>query len=177
MKITLLILVFMTSIASAQDIEKEVNSIYKSYTKIESKLNDFNTKLVNTDGLSTEGGEATAYLKENTVKKIDVSLYGETGKDFYSLYYQDDELIFVLYTRHQYNAPFYFDKKMAKEYGADTFFDESKTEILENRYFLNNDEIIQWIGPENEIMSTTTQNIKTETSNLINLSNELKGKI
>lgn len=177
MKAILLVLVLLTSNGNAQDTEKDVKSISYTYSQIESKLKDFKTKLVNADGMSAEGGDATAYMKGDTIQKINLSLFGEMGKNFYSFYYKDDSLILVLFTRHQYNAPFYFDKKMAEEYGADTFFDANKTEILEYRYYLKNNEIIRSIGPENETPSPTPQDLKKETSNLIELSNELKSKI
>jgi len=174
MKAIQLLLLLCGSLVMGQSIEEDIETISKTYAQIEANLKKHASKQINVDNQSTEGGEAIGYFDGKTLKKMDVSLLGETGKNFYSFYYSDDKLIFALFTRHQYNAPFYFDKKMAKEYGVDEFFDESKTEILENRYYFKKNTLLRWVNSKGEIENNTADEFEIEAQNIIELSNDLK---
>lgn len=177
MKSLILILVFFTSITYSQEVEKDIKRISKAYAIIESNLKDYTIKQVNADNYSAEGGDAYGYLKEGSLEKINVALYGESGKNFYDFYYENNTLIFALFTRHQYNTPFYFDKKMAEEYGVDEFFDETKTKIIENRYYFKKDELIKWLNHDKKEVRTTSEDLKRQVENLLELSNDLKKEI
>ena len=128
-------------------------------------------------GYSTEGGEATAYLKEDEIKKMNCVLYGESGKRFLSFYYEANLLIFVLDTRYRYNVPMYWNAEMATEYGVDAFFDEAKTNIEENRYYFKDNKIIHWLADDKKELQATRENIEMEAKAIVELSNNLRKEI
>ncbi|QLG45459.1 hypothetical protein [Costertonia aggregata] len=177
MKFFFLLLFLFVSVGFSQDVERDIQMIRQEYGNIESSFNNFEKKTVSIMNQSTEGGEATAYIKSNRIKKVNTILLGETGKDVFVFYYKDDSLFFVLSTRHHYNVPIYWDAKTAEEYEVDEVFDESKTKIEENRYYFKDNEIIKWLGNDEKPIRTTPEVYEKEAQILVELSNELKQEI
>lgn len=147
MKIKLVLaFISIVFICFGQSVDHKIIEIRNEYNLINSNQN-LSKDSIGIFGESTEGGYMCTYkdLVGNN-RKIICSYFGETGKAIIEYYLKNDKLIFVLIQRYEYNRPFYWDEKMAKENGDSIVFDDSKTKISENRYYFDNSEnIIQWI--------------------------------
>lgn len=120
-----------------------INKNIKSYRLIEK----------NVLGMSLEGGLLKAYIANGELKKATITLFGETGRESYDLYYNANDLIFVMNTSYRYNAP--FGKVVSKD---------------ENRYYFQNGKMIKWINEKgNDALITEKEAVERE-SNMVDLS-------
>ncbi len=78
-------------------ISKIVDSNLKSYKVIKKDMN----------GVSSEGGELTAYLKGKEILKLVSVVYGEMGKSVTSYYLHKGSLAFVKDVEYEYDRPMY----------------------------------------------------------------------
>ncbi|MFS4468955.1 hypothetical protein [Maribacter sp. 2210JD10-5] len=177
MKSIFVLLVLSVFMAKAQEIEKALQEIRQEYHNIESNLSDYTTKTISVDHQSTEGGYATAYLQDNQIKAIKAGFAGETGKNFYDFYYNQEGLLFVLATRHQYNRPFYWDAEAAKESGDNEVFDEAKTKIVEQCYYFKNDVLIHGLDNDKKKVNLEEEKMLSGQKELLELSETLKKDI
>jgi hypothetical protein len=175
--IILTILLFVSSAISAQSHDSAIKEIRTKYKYIRNNLNSFSLTKTDIWNESTEGGEGKAYFDKNDLKLIEIILYGETGKRIIEYYFDDEKLFFAFEQLFKYNAPIYLDKKRAKEEGYDVYFDPDKTTVNENRYYFENEILIQWLdNNKNEIDLTKDSNIKVG-QELILHSNKMKEKL
>lgn len=155
-----------TSVAAESPaLKKRLQPIRDNFTRINNikKWTSIEKKDVLEE--STEGGVATFYYANNRLEKIITTFYGEMGKLVSEYYILDGELSFVFEQFHQYNRPIYYDKAWAKENGDNEWFDEKKTQIIERRYYFDNETLFhQKTGEENdddaEILALESQRIK-----------------
>lgn len=143
------------------------------YDRIHKELPAYQMKTAPVFDMSTEGGETTGYYKNNSIQKISTTLLGETGKQIRDYYFNKQQLIFVLETDHHYNAPIYFDQKLADEMGVTEVFDIEKTEIIENRLYLNNDKIFKWLNTQENSETPTPKEVMWKTEDVLNDSRKL----
>jgi len=131
------------------DIRSEfaiINANVSSYKIIEKELIDF----------STEGGNVKGYYENGVMRLMVAEVYGETGQYTDSYYYKNGVLFFVFSKNTIYSAPVYLE-------GSEI------VSIEENRYYFNNNTMIQWINPDkqkialtNPKFSETAQQVLTE---------------
>lgn len=144
-----------TKIKKAPHITENLISIKKQFQKI-NQTKTYQTITLHFFGHSTEGAVAIYYLKNNKIEKIVAVYLGETGRTLYELYYNNENLIFVLEQRYQYNRPIYWTTKMEQELLGNNRF-EPKTEIFESRYYFSNLNLIQFIDRNQQIVEKNSQ--------------------
>ncbi len=119
---------------------KDTRAAYPNFSKDKRELMNFQT---------TEGGEVTACADTSGIRLIEVVYMGEMGKKTFEYYYHKGKLYFVFEQNYTYNAPIYYDEKMAKESGGEAF-DLKKATIEANRYYFSKGKLIRWLGPRKE---------------------------
>ncbi|GAA5044557.1 hypothetical protein GCM10011506_48130 [Marivirga lumbricoides] len=97
---------------------------------------------------STEGGTATYYFQKDTLLKIAVVNFGETGKAIQEFYTKDGQLSFVLETDYTYNRPITWDSTAMKENNDTQVFDMDQSEIMENASYFDNGILIQYTNSQ-----------------------------
>lgn len=139
----------------AQNKDSLVEDIRLKYTEIRSNLDSYDTTMIEIWNESTEGGQATAYYDSGNLKLIEVVWLGETGKNQIEYYFNDGKLIFAFHQSFEYNRPFYWDEKRAKENGDNEFFDPQKTIVKEDRYYFNNEKLFLWLDNDQKAQDLT----------------------
>jgi hypothetical protein len=93
-----------TASAAADVTLQRIDQAFADVTRRRSALRVVKRDL---DGLSTEGGEFTAYLENDAVRLADVVFSGETGKTELTMLYDDSGgLRFAVRTESRYDRPF-----------------------------------------------------------------------
>ena len=95
---------------------------------------------------STEGGAATYYFLKDTLLKVVAIHFGETGKNIQEFYTKNGQLSFVFEQRYQYNRPITWDSTTMNENNDSETFDINKSEIIEDRSYFENGELIRQIN-------------------------------
>lgn len=95
---------------------------------------------------STEGGAATYYFLKDTLLKIVVVQFGETGKTIQEYYTKDNELSFVFEKTYNYNRPITWDSTAMKENNDTEVFDIDESEVIEERSYFENTVLIRQIN-------------------------------
>ncbi len=119
-------------------ISKVVDSNLKSYKVIKKDMN----------GVSSEGGQLTAYLKGKEIKKLVSVIYGEMGKSATSYYLHNGKLAYVKDVEYEYDRPMYekgmkIAKKNITLFEIDNADEKSSSGQNENGIFESNSEKIQ----------------------------------
>ncbi len=87
---------------------------------------------------TTEGGEVRYYYSQNSIEKIIVHRYAETGQQLGEYYLLDGRLSFVLEKTVKYNRPAYWDSVISKQNNDSSVFEMEQSEVIEDRsYFIN----------------------------------------
>lgn len=113
---------------------KKINSA-TSWTKIDTK------ELQKT----TEGGQARFYYQKGKLEKIVTRNFGETFQQLTEYYLLNGKLSFVLEKSYKYNRPIYYDSTEMKENNDTETFDFEKSQIMEDRSYFENGELIHKI--------------------------------
>ena len=123
---------------------------------------------------STEGGEAKFYYLNGQLEKIVTRHYGETFQLLTEYYLLNNQLSFVFEKRHKYNRPLYYDTTAMKENSDTEAFDFDKSEIIEDRSYFENGELLHQINNEdcgspfsNDYLIEEQKRIKTYFDKLI----------
>ena len=115
----------------ARPVEDLAKDIRAHYAYINENLSSWDESKADVPGMSTEGGQLTAYVDLYFVKKIIVELYGEMGRLRDEYYFFDNSLVFVYSETHQYDKPFGETQK-----------------IIENRYYFHDGIMLRWLDLE-----------------------------
>ncbi len=137
-------LLLVLNTAFSQSLDERIKWIRAEYAKVNSEKQTL--KVIELEGQSTEGGELKIYKDVGgNVRKLIAFYYGETGKLVEEYYVKDGELFFAYIRKYQYNSHIYWDEQTAEEMGAEPF-DDSKTKVLEYRYYFGADnKLIRYI--------------------------------
>ena len=95
---------------------------------------------------STEGGVANFYYNDRQLEKIVARHYGETFQLLSEYYLLNGQLSFVFEKRYKYNRPLYYDTTAMKENQDTEAFDFDKSEIIEDRSYFENGNLIHQIN-------------------------------
>ncbi len=140
-------------LAFGQDPLTEIRRLYKktqdnktSYTK--KSLDDFEN--------SSEGGELTGYFEKENLKLIEINYYGHMGKSVNEIYVNDSLIYFIFVQDYSYNAP-----------STSNQYDNSKTKVKENRYYLWNQDMISWVDPSGNIIDPNSEEFKKEKEEIL----------
>lgn len=91
---------------------------------------------------SLEGGEARYYRNEGKLEKIITHHFGETSQMIIEYYLLGNELSFVFIQTYIYNLPISFDEAINQESDKNEKFDIEQSEIREERYYFENENLI-----------------------------------
>ena len=83
-----------------------IKDIRKHYAYINKQAADWESLEREVTGMSAEGGRLKAWIYNGWVKKIAVTLMGETGKSYQEFYYFDNDLLFSFQRLTRYQKPF-----------------------------------------------------------------------
>lgn len=127
---------------SFDDRLKPIEGNWKKINKI-TEWTSVNKRKLNQ---STEGGTATYYFLQDTLIKIVVIHFGESGKNIKEFYTEKGDLLFVFEQHYQYNRPITWDLTTMKEHNDTGFFEIDKPEIIEDRSYFENGNLIRQIN-------------------------------
>lgn len=113
-------------------IEEKLKTIRQRYAEVEGELKQGRQVKRDLPGESAEGGELTAYFKENSLRKLAARFYGESGQALEEYYFWEGQLFFVLRTESRYTRPLSGVVK-------------SKTD---ERFYFDAGRLIQWLGSD-----------------------------
>ena len=122
-----------------QDSEDNVTDIIDALVNsIEENLETATRTEVDDHGKSAEGGVIVYSSFEDSVKKMEATYFGETGKMSLAFYYDNEgQLIFIHQENHSYNRPITWDEETAAEFNDDQVFDPEKTTIIANDFYFD----------------------------------------
>lgn len=124
----------------ADSIEIRIKRIREEFGRINSDSSKYKVVQKDIEGQSAEGGLARKFYYNDTLKKLVTVFYGETGKLTSEYYFKNAEIIFLFEKEERYSSPIYTGKSKA-------------VEVTENRYYLNKDKLIRWIGKAGKIIN------------------------
>lgn len=131
--------------------EQKIRKIESEYKQINNNLRKYTKKTRELTGFSTEGGELDVFSEGNKIRKLTAILYGETGKRLEEYYYENGKLIYIYCKLSHYDKP---------------FGEVIKTE--ENKFYMSNDKMLQWIDYDNEKVNTETPEYKQTQREILN---------
>lgn len=111
------LLIMQSSIASLADKRQEILS---QLIKIEKSVAEYQTKKFAVNDLSSEGGEIEIFYQKSIIKKIAMTILGETGKIQDTFYFDKGELFLCRSVEERYqltaDGQISDDKKISKQY-------------------------------------------------------------
>lgn len=129
-----------------QDKEKSdeeiISDIREKFGDINSNVNSYKKIKKDLMGESAEGGKLEGYYKNDELKKIIATYFGEMGKSIEEYYFWNNNLFFIFVQDYHYNMPSYLD-------------DSKVDKIDENRYYFHNDKLIKWLDPDKKEISNS----------------------
>jgi hypothetical protein len=123
--------------AADSTVEEKVKAIRARYDEVEKGLSQCKQVKRDLMGESTEGGELTAWLAGQSLRKLSAKFYGETGQALEEYYFWDDRLFFVLRVESRYDKPLSGVVK-------------TKTE---ERFYFADGALIRWLDPAKKEVS------------------------
>ena len=145
-RLPLLLLMFFAIQTFAQD--EVIKDIRKKYKIIRENYTKYDSVSFEIEGESTEGAEGTAYSEDGSIKYMDITWFGESGRVQIQYYFHNQKLFFAFEQNFSYNRPVYWNAETAKASGDNEVHDPTKTKIEENRYYYNKGEIVRWLDPK-----------------------------
>ena len=138
---------------SASEIDEPINEyltekltpIRENFKRINSTENWTEIKQIDL-WKSAEGGFVNFYFQKNKLKKIVTRDFGETAQKLTEFYLLNGELSFVFEKSYKYNRPIYWDSKAKEENNDNEVFDFEKSEIIENRSYFADGELLHQIN-------------------------------
>lgn len=154
MKLILMLIILLAGFSN-EDLIKQIRNEYNlinksidSYSKIEN--NDISVyEDLNPDNYSHESVDIyrlaminlIRYYDNDKIRKAIVSFSGDRQDLISEYYYKNDSLIFVFKTQIDYEKPKWSDD-----------FNESEKEIIKNRFYFNDNNLIKWINSNNRVV-------------------------
>lgn len=126
---------------------------------------------------STEGGAATYYFLQDTLLKVVAIHFGETGKNIQEFYTINGQLSFVFEQLYQCNRPITWDSTVMQENNDTETFDIDKSEIIEDRSYFENSDLIRQINNQDCGSPFAEDYLKEEQVRLKNEFEKLKERL
>lgn len=118
-------------------VDEQVKTIRSRYDAVEKELSRCKQVKRNLPGESAEGGELTAYLSGESLRKLVAKFYGEMGQAREEYYFWEDRLFFVLRAESRYDKPL-SGKVISKS---------------EERFYFADNALIRWLDPRKKPVS------------------------
>lgn len=146
------------------DTVQIINTIKNQFVTINSDSKDSKKIEKEILGESTEGGVLVSCFKDDILKKVVLTNYGEMGKITTEYYFKENNIFFVFEKETNYDKPMY-------EKNFKVIFDTEK------RYYLDDNQLIRWIEGSNELVDSATLEFKEKQKQLRLDLEELKNKL
>lgn len=163
-------------IAFAQTTETLIANIKIKYGDTQKHISSYDTTIIEIWDESTDGGQATGYFDKEDLKLIIVWWLGETGRRKMEMYYDDGELFFALNSNYEYNRPYYYDDKMAKENNDTEIFDPNKTIIREDRYYFHQGKLIRMLDNDKKMIDPSSSDFLKAKNEILEKADRFKNK-
>jgi len=134
------------------DTTKIIESIRKQYKIINAGQTKYRLLEKDLTGESTEGGYIAAFNDQQSLRKLIVTYYGETGKVIKEYYFNHNDLFFAFVKEYHYVKP--IDQPGSKV-----------ASVKEDRYYFFNNKMIRWLQ-SNVLQKPNTAAYKDEATNL-----------
>ena len=164
MRKLVIILGVLIMILNASSI-KTIDDIRKNFSEIRKNISSMSKEKKDLDELSTEGVEAIIYRQNGKIKLIELNAYMEMGIEKDEYYFKDGKVFFVYTKEENFNAP-----------PTTKFFDESKIEISENRYYFIDNKLVKWLKDKDVVPPSSKDYAKTQ-NQILEFTNFLLKKV
>lgn len=122
-----------------EGLKETLAPISENYYQINSKT-EWDSVVVKNLEQSTEGAFVMFYYANGSLQKIIERYYRETGQTLAEYYFMNNKISFILEKAADYNRPIDWDSTAMKENNDTQVFDINKSELLEQRnYFIDNE--------------------------------------
>lgn len=143
-------------------------------TRIDKQLNDYTLRQAE-DVISKDKGALRGYFDGDQPKKVISQSFGERNRTFRNYYFAEGMLILVDEQVYVYNMPNTYTEDVARAQGDSVWYDDSKTVVEHNRYYLDDNRLVKWVGTDGaDIAVNTTQFVKKQPELLANALYALK---
>ncbi|GAA4469172.1 hypothetical protein GCM10023093_28130 [Nemorincola caseinilytica] len=115
--------------------------------RIEKKLKEFSIRQAD-DVISKEKGALIGYFDGDVPQKVSSQNFGSRSRTFRTYYFSDGMLILVEEQRYVYNMPVTYTEDVARAQGDSVWYDDSKTVLEKNYYYLDDNQLVKWIDEE-----------------------------
>ena len=153
--IAALLLTSCVSSTSSEDLKKAID---QEVAQIEELKPTYETEERDSVLTSSQGGTDLAYYDMSNalsheymreLKKIETTLYGETGKTVMDFYYDESGLIYISEESTSYSTSIY-----------DENFDQSKSTITVESFYFNQGTMFTWIDPQGGFVNPQSPEFK-----------------
>jgi hypothetical protein len=127
-----------------KDTLDKIAQIRHEYNQINKGLKDFIVEEKDIFGESAEGGKIKKYYENGNLRKATVSHFGEMGKSVTEFYIKEGKVFFIYDSKSYYTKPIYIEGSTV---------DSTK----ENRFYFWNNDMIRWVGEDNEIVEPESE--------------------
>lgn len=114
---------------------KKINTEYININKDSSK---FRLEQKSITGQSSEGGALEKFYDGKILRKVVLTLYGETGKLVCEYYFLNQQVILIYDKTVTYKSPIYMEKPVVKS-------------REENKFYFKDQRLIRWIGNDSKV--------------------------
>ena len=143
--------------------EQQVKQIHEWFTTTNQEESTYQTKEVELNNLSTEGGSAKGFFSNHRLVKIEAKLYGETGNWIGEYYYHQAILYFVFTQTNHYNGHILAPKVKISR-------------VEENRYYFWEGKMIRWLDQHKKKVDPHSQIFKNKATEIRTLSHSMQAK-
>jgi hypothetical protein len=120
-------------------VEFQIAFIRKEYNQINADIAKYRVVKEDLDDQSAEGGELKKFYEGESLRKVKLTFYGETGKAMTEFYFLNNTIIFCFKRTYYYNMPISEEKSKVDK-------------VEEERFYFNKLIMIRWIGPNGKIV-------------------------
>ncbi len=136
-----------------------IAAIRAEKTAINDKLKDY--ELIETqDAISKEPGALLGYFDGKQPYKMSSQNFGEKRRVFRDFYFDDGMLILIEEQLYLYNKPNTYTEDVARAAGDSVWYDDSKTELVVNKYYFDDNKLVKWTTKNGRDIPTNSTEFK-----------------
>lgn len=127
-----------------EKINDEVTTYFHEYYN---DNNNYTKKSSDIFGLSSEGSLVEGYFKDNALKLISLTSYGDLGKSEYDYYIINEKTVYAVLTIYEYDKNITENPNIKKDYAKE--------------YFIINNDVMNYSMEKNDIIKSSSNDIFT----------------
>ena len=166
----------MGAMACSTD-SSSIKNITNEVVKINYNLDNFEKEDFDSYEFATEGTSGNIFFENNEIRKMHLEYFGETGKLIEDYYLKNGDLILIQQENYIYNAPIFVDSTMAIELGYQEGFNPDLTNIIEDKFYFNNNKMVGWIDSKLKSINPVSDTFETKESVLLKHYNIILEKV